>query len=96
MATNDIKSLNDLFKETYGDRINDLFMEDHIIEDTVIARKLYPNAEKTEDGKLKIGRRERPMDKSGNALALAQSQAIQAYNRPVVLSVDIDEGEDKE
>jgi len=46
MATT-ITDLNDLFKQRY--------MEDITVADTAIARKLYPNAEKLENGELKIG-----------------------------------------
>ena len=44
-----VSSLNDLFKQRY--------MEDITVADTAIARKLYPNAEKLENGELKIGER---------------------------------------
>lgn len=48
MATT-VTSFYDLFKKRY--------MRDITVADTAIALKLYPNAEKLENGQLKIGER---------------------------------------
>jgi hypothetical protein len=51
MATNDFDDLNKLFQEVYTRP----YYKDITVPDTKIARKLHPNAEKLEDGSLKIG-----------------------------------------
>jgi hypothetical protein len=91
---NDIKSLNDLFKQTYGN----MFHEDITVADTAIARKLYPDAEKLENGALKIGERSVLPDRV-NLMTMGRRHGKSFSGgliSPSKLSEGTDEGEDKE
>lgn len=90
MANDDgIGTLNDLFKQTYGN----MFQEDVTVADTAIARKLYPDAEKLENGELKIGERSVLPDRV-NLMTMGRRQG-KSFSGGLISPPKLDEEEDK-
>lgn len=95
MATNNFDDLNKLFQEVYTKP----YYQDITVPDTKIARKLHPNAEKLEDGSLKIGEKFNLPESGPLLYGLGRRFGKSFAGRAVYLtgeSEDTDEGEDKE
>jgi len=55
MGNYNVSSLNDLFKQTYGDKIKEMFTEEKWVLGTKIARKVYHDQIQDEkDGMIRI------------------------------------------
>lgn len=98
---NNIKDLNDLFKEVYGDKIEDMSYdyEPNWIADTKISREIYKDEIQDErQGEIRIADKRVEIVRSGSAAALFQSQAahIQApINALAAFSATEDEKEEE-